>query len=141
MKMKMTVAVFLLAMAWAAHAGDDVSMNLKSVENPRLRSRGVRIGDSRFVLGGSIIEGVIPRPVSANRSPVQDFLGLPVVRIIVPRRLPSPSGDKETYGKYFAWSESSSRPWSAIAADASWGDDFLSPFKGEPKGCFFSLSW
>ena len=101
-------------------------------------SSDIGIGDSHFVLGGSIVEGILMRRSRTEQSLGQNISGLPVIRLFIPERLPPSS---EGNGNYFAWEERSPRPWTAIATGASAGDDFNNYFDDEPQSSFFSLGW
>jgi hypothetical protein len=84
------------------------------------RDSGLRLGKSDFVVEGPLIEGFRRERFSTDRTVGQRFLGLPVVRLFVPTRMPSTPGGT---GKYFAWGESN-RPWAAVAQGTPAGNGF-----------------
>ena len=95
---------------------------------PRRESSDLRFGKSDLTLSGPVIEGLRRKPPSEDRSLGRRFLGLPVVRLFVPRSSPSPPDD----GKYFAWGESD-RPWAAIAERAATGRSSNDPVTHEAQ--------
>jgi hypothetical protein len=92
----------------------------------------LRLGSSDIVMSGPLITGFQRQKFSTDRSPGQKFIGLPVIRLFVPQRMPSPP---ETGGKYIAWSEKSSRPWSSVSGGIPAGSAF-SPYDNEPHNGF-----
>lgn len=102
-----------------------------------LSSSEIRIGDSHFVLGGPLLGGLLPNRSGVDQSLGQNLLDLPVIRLLVPKRLPSPAEDGVNY---FAW-KPSPRPWAAIPTSAPACDDSDSFLNSEPQSGFISLSW
>jgi len=76
-----------------------------------------KLGRSDFVIRGPLVDGLRRLRSTPDLSRGQRFLRLPIVRLLVPRPMPSPPGG----GRYFLWGESS-RPWSAIAGGGAAGD-------------------
>ena len=77
-------------------------------------ARGVRFGQSGLMLSGPLIEGTRRQRPPAEQSLGRRILGLPIVRLFVPRPSPSPPEGRS----YFVWGESD-RPWAAIAEGAA----------------------
>ena len=82
------------------------------------RMSKLKIGRSDFTVGGPLIEGLHRRPAVQNRSLGRRILGLPVVRLFVPRLVSNPSSG----GKYFRWGQSD-RPWTSISENRGVGGD------------------
>ena len=92
-----------------------------------------RLGSTDFLLSGPIIAGFHPRRFTGDRNLGQKLLGLPIVRLVVPQRMPVPPGGG---GKYFAWGESR-RSWAAIAAGVPAGGGG----ENESHNGLISLGW
>lgn len=90
----------------------------------------VRIGRTDFNLSGPVIDSLRPRRRAPDEqaTPARKFLNLPVVRLFVPQRLPSPP---ESGGRYFAWGESA-LPWTATVSGGAPGGAFATPVRHEP---------
>lgn len=101
-------------------------------------SPGIQIGDSHLVLGGPLVAMLLSRRSGADESLGRNILDLPVIRFIVPERLPLFPEDEPNYS---AWEEQSSRPWAAVALGVPEGNDFDTPFNDEPQRGFISLGW
>jgi hypothetical protein len=101
-------------------------------------SPGIQIGDSHLVLGGPLVAVLLPRRSGAGASLGRNILDLPVIRLIVPERLPLFPEDDPNYS---AWEEQSSRPWAAIATGTPAGDNFINFFNNGPQNGFISLGW
>ena len=101
----------------------------------RTDTPALRIGKSDFAISGPIIEGLRPRSASSDRNLGQKLLGLPVVRLFVPQRMPAAPGGG---GRYFAWGESR-RPWAAIAVGAA-PERALNLMKHELQNSLISIS-
>jgi hypothetical protein len=133
MNAKPFLAVFLLAGVPMTHAGQvpskvevttsnqpDTTLNInpapekwnqvitKKSETPQLQ-----IGHSNYVVSGVLVEGLSLQRSSQEQSLGKKLLNLPIVRLFVPRPMPSPSAN----GSYFRWRDSD-RPWTAIAQTA-----------------------
>lgn len=75
---------------------------------------------------------------ATGRNLAQKVLDLPVVRLLIPQRMPTAPGG---IGHYFAWGESS-RPWAAIAAGAAPQEDgFASTVNNKPHGGLIVTDW
>jgi hypothetical protein len=109
---------------------------VKAQPGDYFNSSGIRINGGDFVLGGSVVDGLLARRSGTDQSLGQDILGLPVIRLFIPERLPSSSGDE---GSYPARAEPSSLPWNAISTRAPASGDFNSSFNDEPQSGFISL--
>lgn len=73
----------------------------------------LRIGKSDLIVSGPLIEGLRRSRPGGERSLGRRILDLLIIRLAVPRPLPStPTG-----GKYFCWGESD-RPWGAVSGKA-----------------------
>jgi hypothetical protein len=93
-----------------------------------------RLGGGNFVASGPLIDGFRRERLPEDASLGRRFLGLPVVRLFVPQRLPSPPGGT---GTYFAW-RNSDRSWSEVVAGVPPGSAF-SPLYNEPQGILISI--
>ena len=87
----------------------------ESVIREPVESSSLRLGKSDWVLSGPAVDSVRFHEPKKKRSGGIRIRELPIVRLLVPKPMPSPSGE----GKYFRWRESS-RPWASIAADSNW---------------------
>jgi len=94
-------------------AGTARNEALERVLRPKPENPGVSIGKSGYSVQGALVEGLKRQRPAAERSRREKWLGLPVVRLLVPQSEPPPAASR----RYFAWGESS-RPWTAIAAGA-----------------------
>jgi hypothetical protein len=74
---------------------------------------------------------------ASDRSLGQRVLDLPVIRLLIPQRIPSAPGGT---GHYFAWGDSS-RPWTAIAAGGAPQDGFTSSVNNKPHNGFILTDW
>jgi hypothetical protein len=72
---------------------------------------GLRIGKRRIPISSPILEGLIPRRSPPGSSVGKRMLNLPVVRLLVPMRMPEPPQS----GRYIKWREPSTQPWASIA--------------------------
>jgi hypothetical protein len=75
------------------------TLRLQSFMTPRHDRSVITIGRSDFALNGPFFEGLRPLPPDDNLSRGQQFLRLPVIRLLVPRPEPTPSRTS----RYFAW--------------------------------------
>lgn len=83
----------------------------------RKAASGIQLGQSDWQVTGPVVNALKQRPLPANASRGKRFLNLPIVRLFVPRPMPTPPGG----GRYFLWGESD-RPWVAVAQGAPAGD-------------------
>lgn len=95
----------------------------------------LRLGNSDFTMSGPLIEGFRRQPASESRSLGHKLLSLPVVRLLVPQRLPSPPSG----GRYFAWHDSR-RAWTSIATGSPPGSGFDS-LHNEPRSSLITVEW
>jgi len=65
----------------------------------KLETSGIRLGKSDYVFHAPLLEGLLPEK-SENPSLGKRILGLPIIRMIVPLRMPEAPGGG---GHYFAW--------------------------------------
>jgi hypothetical protein len=140
--------MLLLALAPGARAADAPvppeaarHWNIQSALQPglppeELPANGIRFDDTGLALNSPLL-ATTPAPASsAGASPARRFFRSPVVRFIVPQRLPVPSG-----GKYFAWGRSN-RPWTALVENATPRGGFAGrPFNPESQNRLLSLEW
>jgi hypothetical protein len=97
-------------------------------------ARELYLGTGNFVVSGPLITGFRREKLPSDASMGRKFLGLPVISLFVPQRMPLPPGGS---GRYFAWKESS-RPWSVTASARAPGNVFDGAFN-EPQGSVISL--
>jgi len=90
-----------------------------SVITERVDSADLRLGKSQWVVSGPITDSLQRRQPREKRSLGRRIRELPIVRLLVPKPMPSSSGEVE----YFRWRESS-RPWASIAYDSHWQGSF-----------------
>jgi hypothetical protein len=104
---------------------------------PPAPSPRVQLGQTDYVITGPLVQGLRRAPrVDPDTSPGRRFLNLPVVRMFVPQRLPTPP---EEGTRYFAWGQSA-RPWAAIATGAPAGARWPEPITHEPRSALVSVS-
>jgi hypothetical protein len=95
---------------------------------------GVKLGKSDFVVRGPLVDGVRRQRSPGPRSLGKRLLGLPVVRLLVPQRIPAPPGG----GRYFAWGERD-QSWSSFSAAAAPLGNTDNPIWKEPKTALISV--
>jgi hypothetical protein len=104
---------------------------------PPTPSASVQLGQTDYVITGPLVQGLRRAPrVDPETSRGQRFLNLPVVRMFVPQRLPTPP---EEGTRYFAWGQSA-RPWAAIATGAPAVARWPDPITHEPRNALVSIS-
>lgn len=78
----------------------------------RPQTSGTRIGKSDYTFHAPILEGLLPEKLQ-NPSLGRRILGLPIIRLIVPQRMPEAPGGG---GHYFAWRDKYSKDaWTTTA--------------------------
>jgi hypothetical protein len=100
------------------------------------KSAPIQIGKSDFTVSGSLIDGLRPQRASEERTFAKKFLGLPVIRWFVPQRMVPPPTDG---GRYFAWRDSGSRPWTSVAERNIAGADPTNPINHKPTTSLISV--
>jgi len=94
---------------WKSRSGDFERLLSPKDDSPR-----VRLGKSGLAAKGPVVEGIVSKRATGERSLGKRLAELPVVRMVVPQPMaPTPGG-----GKYFRWGESD-RPWIAVAQEAT----------------------
>ena len=120
----LSVVGLFLSSPLARSVDDEVKVNSSSridsgkaerVIREPVESSSLRLGKSDWVLGGPAVDSVRLREPKSKRSAGIRIRELPILRLFVPKPMPSPSGE----GKYFRWGESS-RPWASIADESDW---------------------
>ena len=96
--------------------------------------REFQLGKSDFIVSGPLMDGFRQERLSSDVSVGRKFLGLPIVRLLVPQRMPAPPGGT---GKYFAWRDNS-RSWASVSAASPPGYAFSTAYV-EPSGALISF--
>ena len=116
------VVLLVLSTVPARAAADDVKLGSPSGHEPvrhesviteRLDSSDLRLRDGDWVVRGPIMDSFHRRRSVEKQSLGKRILGLPIIRLLVPKPTPPPS-DTEVY---FVGRESS-RPWASISSEA-----------------------
>jgi hypothetical protein len=94
-------------------SADPGSNQPKSVIKEQFDTHDQRVGKGDWVVRGPIVDSFRKRPKREDRSFGQRIRELPIVRLFVPKPMPS----REDTEVFFVEGQSS-RPWSAIASDA-----------------------
>ncbi len=96
--------------------------------------QGVRIGKKDWRIKGPVVEGLRRQRLPDERSFGQKLLGLPIVRLFVPKPMPTPSDDP----KYLRWGKSK-EPWPAIVENAARGRSSGDPVTHEARTSLVSI--
>jgi hypothetical protein len=99
-------------------------------------SSALKLGKSDFVVTGPLVSGFRRQRLSSDRSLGEKIIGLPVVNLFVPQRMPRPPGGT---GRYFAWG-SKDQPWNTVTPPTPPGGAF-DPIGNEPKSGLISVEW
>jgi hypothetical protein len=93
----------------------------------------LKIGRTDFSVSGPLIDVLHRRQPEQDRSLGRRILGLPVVRLFVPRAMPQPPGG----GKYFRWGQSD-RPWTLVSENRGIGESD-NPIRHESRAALISI--
>src|SRR5438046_2305242 len=101
----------------------------------------IPLGKTDFVVSGPVIEALRARAYKTERNLGQKILGLPIIRLFVPQRMPSPP---TSGGSYFAWRGTSTRPWVETVSGGAGVPGATGLVNHEPQTSLISLgraSW
>jgi len=100
----------------------------------RRTASSFQIGKSDFIITGPLVDGVRRKRTTGERSLGKRLLGLPVVRLFVPRPMPSPPGG----GRYLLWGERD-QSWASFSRPPAPVGNPDNPIHREVSGSLISV--